>query len=37
MLLPVLAAVAVLVAVRWMAGRTGLPAAALLTLVGILY
>jgi monovalent cation/hydrogen antiporter len=37
MLLLVLAAVAVLVAVRWVAGRTGLPAAALLTLVGILY
>jgi Na+/H+ antiporter len=36
-LLLVLAAVAVLVAVRWVAGRTGLPAAALLTLVGILY
>jgi CPA1 family monovalent cation:H+ antiporter len=37
MLLLVLAAVAVLVAVRWVAGRTGLPAAALLTLVGLLY
>jgi Na+/H+ antiporter len=37
MLLLVLAAVAVIVAVRWAADRTGLPAAALLTLVGILY
>lgn len=37
MLLLVLAAVAVIVAVRWVADRTGLPAAALLTLVGILY
>jgi Na+/H+ antiporter len=37
MLLLVLAAVAVIVAVRWVAARTGLPAAALLTLVGILY
>ncbi|MGY1812589.1 Na+/H+ antiporter [Blastococcus sp. SYSU D00820] len=36
-LLLVLAAVAVIVAVRWLAGRTGLPAAALLTLVGIAY
>jgi CPA1 family monovalent cation:H+ antiporter len=33
----VLAAVAVIVAVRWVATRTGLPAAALLTLIGILY
>ncbi len=33
----VLAVVAVVVAVRWVAGRTGLPAAALLTLVGIGY
>src|SRR3954453_1396870 len=31
----VLAVVAVVVAVRWLAGRTGLPAAALLTLVGV--
>ncbi|SOD98256.1 Na+/H+ antiporter [Blastococcus haudaquaticus] len=37
LLLLVLGAVAVLVAVRWVAARTGLPAAALLTLVGILY
>ena len=37
MLLLVLGGVAVLVAVRWVAGRTGLPAAALLTLIGILY
>src|SRR3982751_5903279 len=37
MLLLVLAAVAVIVAVRWVADRTGLPAAALLTLVGIGY
>jgi CPA1 family monovalent cation:H+ antiporter len=37
MLLLVLGAVAVIVAVRWVAGRTGLPAAALLTLIGILY
>ena len=37
MLLFVLAAVAVIVAVRWLAERTGLPAAALLTLVGIGY
>ena len=36
-LLFILAAVAVVVAVRWFAGRTGLPAAALLTLVGIGY
>jgi Na+/H+ antiporter len=36
-LLLVLAGVAVIVAVRWFADRTGLPAAALLTLVGILY
>src|SRR3954465_15835322 len=35
LLLLVLAAVAVIVAVRWVADRTGLPAAALLTLVGI--
>jgi monovalent cation/hydrogen antiporter len=33
----VLAVVVVVVAVRWVAGRTGLPAAALLTLVGIAY
>ena len=31
------AAIAVIVAVRWFAERTGLPAAALLTLVGIVY
>src|SRR3954471_12386143 len=37
MLLLVLGAVAVIVAVRWIADRTGLPAAALLTLVGIGY
>ena len=37
MLLLVLGAVAVIVAVRWVADRTGLPAAALLTLVGIGY
>ncbi|MCW2702600.1 MAG: Na+/H+ antiporter [Blastococcus sp.] len=37
MLLLVLAGVAVIVAVRWVAERTGLPAAALLTLVGIAY
>ena len=37
MLLLVLGAVAVIVAVRWVADRTGLPAAALLTLVGIAY
>ncbi|TFV80794.1 Na+/H+ antiporter [Blastococcus sp. CT_GayMR20] len=36
-LLLVLGAVAVIVAVRWVADRTGLPAAALLTLIGILY
>src|SRR3954451_18026427 len=36
-LLFVLCAVAVIVAVRWIAGRTGLPSAALLTIVGILY
>ncbi|QLQ39648.1 Na+/H+ antiporter [Micromonospora robiginosa] len=36
-LLFVLAAVAVIVAVRWVAGRTGLPAAALLPLIGIAY
>jgi Na+/H+ antiporter len=36
-LLLVLVAVAVIVAVRWVAERTGLPAAALLTLVGIGY
>src|SRR3954453_14411111 len=36
-LLFILAAVAVVVVVRWIAGRTGLPAAALLTIVGILY
>jgi NhaP-type Na+/H+ or K+/H+ antiporter len=37
MLLLLLAAVAVIVAVRWFAERTGLPAAALLTLLGIGY
>jgi Na+/H+ antiporter len=37
MLLLVLGAVAVIVAVRWIADHTGLPAAALLTLVGIGY
>src|SRR3954466_7992849 len=37
MLLLVLAGVAVIVAVRWVADRTGLPAAALLTLAGIGY
>ncbi|CCH87599.1 Na+/H+ antiporter [Modestobacter italicus] len=37
MLLLVLGAVAVIVAVRWVADRTGLPAAALLTLAGIGY
>ncbi|MEV0154027.1 Na+/H+ antiporter [Micromonospora sp. NPDC050686] len=37
MLLFVLAAVAVIVAVRWVAARTGLPAAALLPLIGIGY
>jgi CPA1 family monovalent cation:H+ antiporter len=36
-LLSVLAGVAVIVAVQWVAARSGLPAAALLTLVGILY
>src|SRR3954469_11047152 len=36
-LLLVLAAVAVIVAVRWVADRTGLPAAALLTIIGIAY
>ncbi|MGX6606013.1 Na+/H+ antiporter [Micromonosporaceae bacterium Da 78-11] len=36
-LLFVLCAVAVIVAVRWVAGKTGLPAAALLTIIGILY
>jgi len=36
-LLLVLAAVAVIVAVRWVAERVGLPAAALLTLIGIGY
>jgi Na+/H+ antiporter len=37
MLLLILGAVAVIVAVRWIADHTGLPAAALLTLVGIGY
>lgn len=37
LLLLVLAAVGVIVAVRWVAERSGLPAAALLTLVGIAY
>ena len=37
MLLYVLAAVAVIVAVRWFAGRTGLPAAAILPVLGIVY
>ncbi|MGY1643949.1 Na+/H+ antiporter [Geodermatophilus sp. SYSU D00703] len=37
MVVLVLAAVAVIVAVRWLADRTGLPAAALLTLAGIAY
>ncbi|MET7418743.1 Na+/H+ antiporter [Dactylosporangium sp. NPDC005555] len=37
LLLFVLAAVAVVVVVRWFAGRTGLPAAALLPVVGITY
>ncbi|MFF5177794.1 Na+/H+ antiporter [Micromonospora sp. NPDC000316] len=37
MLLFVLAAVAVIVAVRWVATHTGLPAAALLPLIGIAY
>ncbi|MEU4788385.1 Na+/H+ antiporter [Micromonospora tulbaghiae] len=36
-LLFVLAAVAVVIAVRWVAARTGLPAAALLPLIGIAY
>jgi CPA1 family monovalent cation:H+ antiporter len=36
-LLFVLAAIAVIVAVRWFSERTGLPAAAVLTLVGIAY
>jgi CPA1 family monovalent cation:H+ antiporter len=36
-LLFILAAVAVVVAVRWISDRTGLPSAALLTIVGILY
>ena len=36
-LLFVMAGVAVVVAMRWVAGRTGLPAAALLTVTGILY
>ncbi len=36
-LLFILAAVAVVIAVRWVSERTGLPAAALLTLAGILY
>ena len=36
-LLFIFAGVAVVVAVRWFADRTGLPAAALLTLIGILY
>jgi monovalent cation/hydrogen antiporter len=36
-LLFVLAAVGVIVLVRWIAAKTGLPAAALLTIVGILY
>ncbi len=36
-LMLVLAAIAVLVAVRWFAERSGLPAAALLTLIGIVY
>ena len=36
-LLFVLAAVAVVVLVRWVADRTGLPAAALLPLIGIGY
>jgi NhaP-type Na+/H+ or K+/H+ antiporter len=36
-LMLLLGAIAVLVAVRWFAERTGLPAAALLTLVGIVY
>jgi Na+/H+ antiporter len=36
-LLFILAGVAVVVAVRWVAGKTGLPAAALLTVIGIVY
>ncbi|GGQ68438.1 Na+/H+ antiporter [Couchioplanes azureus] len=36
-LLFILASVAVIVAVRWFADRTGLPAAALLTVIGIVY
>jgi monovalent cation/hydrogen antiporter len=36
-LLFILFAVAVIVAVRWLAARTGLPAAALLTIIGIVY
>ena len=36
-LMLLLAAIAVLVAVRWFAERSGLPAAALLTLIGIVY
>ena len=37
MLLLVLGAIAAIVVVRWFADRTGLPAAALLTVVGITY
>jgi CPA1 family monovalent cation:H+ antiporter len=37
LLLFILAAVAVVVAVRWVSERSGLPAAALLTLTGIAY
>src|SRR5919112_1993891 len=37
LLLFVLAAVAVVIVVRWVADKTGLPAAALLTLVGVVY
>ena len=37
MLLFILAGVAVVIAIRWVAARTGLPAAALLTLIGIGY
>ena len=36
-LLFILCAVAVIVAIRWVADRTGLPAAALLTIIGIVY
>jgi Na+/H+ antiporter len=36
-LLFILAAVAVVVVVRWVTGKTGLPSAALLTIIGILY